>query len=225
MKKNSLKNRLAFTMIELVFVIIMVGILSAAIIPSMQSSRLREAADQIVSHIRYTQHLAMIDDKFDPAGGTWYKKRWQILFEQNGDLWAYTIFSDNVVIDGNPEEEEIARNPQDTSKRLTGGSTFGGIDSDDKIITKDLNIGRTYGITGVDGIKFNNFCGNVGANRIVFDYIGRPMGGNPFNYIRSYQNANLITSMAPLCTITITDNSGDSLDITIEPETGFARII
>ena len=56
----------AFTMLELVFVIVIVGILSYFVSSSFQRNPLREAADQVVSHIRYTQHLAMIDDKFDP---------------------------------------------------------------------------------------------------------------------------------------------------------------
>ena len=55
----------AFTMLELVFVLVVIGILAAVMIPNMQSTALREAAIQVVSHIRYTQHLAMIDDKFD----------------------------------------------------------------------------------------------------------------------------------------------------------------
>ena len=47
----------AFTMIELVFVIVIAGILSAMIASSFDGNNLRQAADQIVSHIRYTQHL------------------------------------------------------------------------------------------------------------------------------------------------------------------------
>jgi prepilin-type N-terminal cleavage/methylation domain-containing protein len=224
MKKSNLRDKNAFTMVEVVFVIVMIGILAAVIIPRVQNSRLREAADQIVSHIRYTQHLAMIDDKFGPADADWYKKRWQILFEQDSDLWSYTIFSDGSnsgTLNGNPEEVEIARNPQDSSKRLTGGSVLGAINSDSQIVTKDLNIGRTYGITGADSIEFTN-CKDGDAHRIVFDYMGRPMSGNPNDYTQSYSNAELIKE--DLCKITIKDSSGDSLEITIQPETGFAEI-
>jgi type II secretory pathway pseudopilin PulG len=211
-------------MMELVFVIVVVGILAAVLVPRMQDSRLREGADQIVSHIRYTQHLAMIDDKFDPADAVWYRKRWQILFEQNANNeWTYTIFSDTDT-NGNPAADEIARNPQDTSKRLTGGSVLGGINSDNIIVTRALNIGREYGIRGANGVVFRD-CQNDDALRIVFDYLGRPMSGNPSGYVRPYDSNNLITSIAPnLCTIIITDSSGDALEISIEPETGFARV-
>ena len=96
----------AFTMLELIFVIVIVGILSFIAASSFQRNTLREAADQLVSHIRYTQHLAMMDDKFDPNDNDWYLGRWQIVFANNsgsGDRWAYTIFSDwKGGHDGNP---------------------------------------------------------------------------------------------------------------------------
>ena len=59
-----MKNKKAFTMLELVFVIVVSGILAATFIPRFDRDNLQEAADQVISHIRYTQHLAMVDDKF-----------------------------------------------------------------------------------------------------------------------------------------------------------------
>jgi Tfp pilus assembly protein PilE len=203
-----LNFRYAFTIAELVFIIIVIGILAAVLIPSSQSNRLREAADQVVSHIRYTQHLAMMDDKFDPGDNDWYKKRWQIFFESDADdNWGYTIYSDNNT-NGIAEEVEIARNPQNPSSRLTGGS--------------DINLGKKYGIKDADGIVFTG-CGG-GDRRIVFDYLGRPMRNNPSTYNAPYDmtNARLITS---LCTITIKNNAGQTANITIQQETGFAQVI
>ncbi len=86
----------AFTMLELIFVIIVIGILAAVILPEMRFSKTREAAIQLVSHIRYTQHLAMIDDKFgDNTGGSnWYEKRWQIRFSGTNNR-DYSIVSNN----------------------------------------------------------------------------------------------------------------------------------
>ena len=70
----------AFTLIEIVFVIVIIGILAVVIIPRTERDPLREAAIQIVSDIRYTQHLAMIDDKYDSTDSNWYRNRWQLLF-------------------------------------------------------------------------------------------------------------------------------------------------
>ena len=84
----------AFTMLELVFVIVVIGILAAVIIPRVKTNPVDEAAVNLLSKIRYTQHLALVDDKYGentlPAVD-WYKKRWQINFSGN----TYSIVSDN----------------------------------------------------------------------------------------------------------------------------------
>ncbi|WP_419249844.1 prepilin-type N-terminal cleavage/methylation domain-containing protein [Campylobacter fetus] len=67
-----------FTLIEIIIVLVIVGIMASFTIPKLNRNDLRLAADQIVSHIRYTQHLAIIDDKFDTKDTNWYKGRWQI---------------------------------------------------------------------------------------------------------------------------------------------------
>ncbi|MDQ7060006.1 MAG: type II secretion system protein [Sulfurimonas sp.] len=64
----------AFTMIELIFVLVVVGILAAVILPRTKTNPLQEAAIQLLSHIRYTQHLALVDDVYDANDANWYKK-------------------------------------------------------------------------------------------------------------------------------------------------------
>lgn len=80
----------AFTLLELVFAIVVIGILAATIIPSTNTNSSAEAATQLASHIRYTQHLAMMDDKYR-ASSTWFRDRWQIRFDGN----KYSLAHDN----------------------------------------------------------------------------------------------------------------------------------
>lgn len=96
----------AFTMLELVFVIVVMGILAAAIIPSTRTNPAQEAAIQLLSHIRYTQHLAMVNDKYDASNANWFQNRWQIRF--NAD--SYSIVSDN--------NTNFATNPSNTGSNL-----------------------------------------------------------------------------------------------------------
>ena len=70
----------AFTIFELVVVIVAVGIIAVMALPRVNDDHIAEAADQVMSHIRYTQHLAMQDNKFDPTDANWFKKRWSIGF-------------------------------------------------------------------------------------------------------------------------------------------------
>jgi Tfp pilus assembly protein FimT len=209
----------AFTMVELVFIVIIIGILAAVIIPKSQDNRLREAADQVVSHIRYTQHLAMMDDKFDPSDTNWYRRRWQIIFDdsEKGGGFSYSIFSDKPTYSGNADLGETAVNPQDPSKLLSGGSSS--IPFDHKRATKEMNIENKYGINNV---TFSNTCSSRSSRRIVFDYLGRPIKGNIRDDNSSYPDGRLITKQ---CIITLTNNAGESINITVEPETGFAQVV
>lgn len=106
--------RAAFTIIELVFIVLLLGILSVTVISRWDQSaeQLQAATDQIIRHIRYTQHLALIDDIYTPSpideddidsdGGSdknrgsqyWFFKKWQIMFHADFDHTVYTIYSD-----------------------------------------------------------------------------------------------------------------------------------
>ena len=98
-------------MIELIFVIVVVGILAAIMIPKLNRNASREAANQVLTHIRYTQHLAMQDDKYENfisnQSKPWFKLRWGITFNKTSlydeclidkpgiKTWKYSVFFDN----------------------------------------------------------------------------------------------------------------------------------
>lgn len=218
----------AFTMLELIFVIVIIGIIAVVVIPRTGSNKLAEAANQVISHIRYTQHLAIINDRFNATNPTWYKSRWQIFFANtagSGGKWAYSIFSDRAAgSTGNPDITELAINPLDKSKKLTGGYSAGIIAFNDPRATKELNLGKEYGITNVD------FSANCKAHslRIAFDHLGRPFFDGPHLLDDAYHdgvNSRLVQRdlLGNPCIITLTDNSG-SITISIEPETGYTHI-
>lgn len=219
----------AFTMLEFVFVIVIIGILAAVVIPRTGSNRLHEAAVQVVSHIRYTQHLAIVDDKFDvnkkdssTGEPKWFKERWQIMFSNaDNGAWSYVVFSDSLGDStGNPDPAEVAVNPLNGAKKLTGGNSGTGIiHYNDENATNELNIGVKYGI---EDVIFSSTCSISTSRRIAFDYLGRPLRGAFQNYTSAYPAANrLITST---CIITLINSEGN-VSIAIEPETGYAHIL
>jgi len=233
MKRHSFQrlfNR-AFTMMELIFVLVVIGILAAVIIPNTRTNPLQEAAIQLISHIRYTQHLALVDDRYNPdrrdddGNVIWFKDRWQLVFsesEYSDDKYAYTIFSDTqgtAVARGDANEAEIARNPQNSGQIMTGGygdaqainythQNFKGM--------KKLNIGSSYGVSNV------TLSGGCADNRISFDYMGRPFTGDQSSMDGPYDapTQRLITEN---CLLTLTDGA-ENIYITITPETGYSCI-
>lgn len=209
--KTFIQNKLirAFTMIELVFVIVIVGILSVMIAPSFEGNKTREAADQVVSHIRYTQHLAMMDNKFDTNDATWYTERWHISFAVDPGTTTnqvYWIMSDRDQSNTLTDPDDYATNPLDPTKRLTGDTGAAAFQ------TPELDLTDEYGITTV-----TNTCA-TNTGRIFFDQQGRPYGDTTYPATAPYQNI----IQAP-CTITLS-NGTDSEVIELQPETGYVRV-
>ena len=59
--------RKAFTYMGIVLVIVLIAIFAAVLkFANKDDDRLHLATLQVLEHIRYTQHLAMSDNKFDP---------------------------------------------------------------------------------------------------------------------------------------------------------------
>mgnify|MGYP002635573058 CR=1 FL=1 len=214
----------AFTMIELVFVIVVIGILAAVIIPRSRTNPLYEAATQLVSHIRYTQHLAMVDDKFDSTTGSeWYMKRWQILFSNANSTLSYIIFSDYYNKDGNPNASsaysEVAKDPSNSGKYLIGTEYSSFFSDSSDSLNKKLDLKNSYGITNVD---LSSECTYSTSQKIAFDHLGRPLKGALNTYASAYPASTRMISSR--CRITLSNSDGN-VTIAIEPETGYAHIL
>lgn len=216
----------AFTLLELIFVLVVIGILSTIILSATKSNKLQEAATQVISHIRYTQHLAMVDDKFNVNDIVWYKKRWQIIFgasenasgKDTGDYIAYSIFSDTAgTSSGSPNISELAKDPMNNGKYLSGGYS-GIIDTYDPKASKKMNIGLTY---NVKEVKFSNSCSSRNSRRLSFDNLGRPIRNPLDGYKKSYIADRLIRNP---CIITLTSITDENISIVVEPETGYTYI-
>lgn len=142
----------AFTMLELVFVIVVIGILAAVIVPRIDRDNVAEATIQLQSHIRYAQHLAMVDDKYDATNATWFRNRWQVRFSDNK---SYSIVSNN--------NATFAANPQNSAQPLQNidledaygvALSFSGSCGDNPIISFD-HLGRPMlGNLNGDGVPY-----------------------------------------------------------------------
>ena len=223
----------AFTMIELVIVIVVIGIIAMVTIPKYDQNRVLIAAQQIASHIRYAQHLAMIDNKTnliaksaprpatDPNGDQWWRERWTIAFTRNtnGQKWGYSIYSDSSRNGSLNSQNEAAPDPQNPNRLLTA-SNIDAIPANR--LNNKLNIGRTYGIKNV---TFSNSCAQNGNQAISFDEKGRPFLNASTTTVGARANPSA-GRIATRCEISIGD--GDTNDtstnvakICIEAETGY----
>ncbi|MCO4845827.1 MAG: prepilin-type N-terminal cleavage/methylation domain-containing protein [Sulfurovum sp.] len=202
------KQTKAFTMIELVFVIVVLGILAALALPRMERDLRQEAADNILSAIRYTQHLALNDNKTDPFSGNWQQRFWTIAFTMGTNPY-YTVGSD-MDNSGGVNKEESAVDPVN-GKYMYNDSLSIDMDSDE---SPDVFIGKKYGI--------NSMSTSAACNQdIGFDHVGRPIedvASSTNNYSEYMTNdCNLTFNFA---TVGI-----NPLIITIAKETGHANVV
>ncbi len=235
----------AFTMLELIFVIVIIGILAATIVPNTRRNPLQEAAVQVVSHIKYTQHLALSDDKYDSNDNQWFRGRWQIRFFENlsftsakctnegiSDVWAYSIYSDKPGYTRLPNVSELARNPQNKNQFLTGGynntiCVDNAENNQDEQSMKELRLGEKF---DVKDMKFSGGC-RSDVRYIQFDHLGRPLNSIPNNPYEIVSNGRpkllLSRCLIEMCSVSdcASASTDEKVQIAIEPETGYTCIL
>lgn len=204
-------------MIELVLVIVVLGIIATLAIPRMERDLKQEAADNILSAIRYTQHLALVDDKQEFDDSKWQQRFWHLYFGTcTGSDRFYAIGSDDnkeSSTNARVDKTEAALDPsngkpiwwQDAQDCSSGG---------DDTVSPNIFITKKY---SVDSITSSGGCAN---KYIAFDHLGRPYSSD-FSSSTTPDNQGYMTSV---CTFTFSLHNGDQFSIKIEPETGYAYI-
>jgi len=208
-------------MIELVFVIVVLGIMASLAMGRMERDLKQEAAETILSHIRLAQQLALRDNKHRSDNDIrWQTSYWQFSMQRCGTDIAYMVGSDTSFGGGvnGLGKGESAINPVDGKYIFSNDCQ--NLDSDE---TPSVLLSKKFGILD-SGVTPSGGCDR---KQILFDYLGRPHFRNT-----TYNNPDFSNIMTSDCNLTFTlqtdqDNDGvdDSFTITIEAETGKAFIV
>ena len=208
----SKKQRKAFTLIELLLVMIVAGILASLAIPRLERDRSQEASDNVLSAIRYTRLKAVTDDKTDPRYGNWQRSFWMIRFTVSNDPEGiYYIIASDANRSGSITKNEAAVDPGNGKYFFNSSGSFTARAADE---SPNAFIGHKYGITN---IGFSGGC-NGNYHHIAFDRLGRPYVG-----ITSASN-KYSKYMKQDCNITFSLDNGKSFSIIVEKQTGHSYI-
>ena len=143
------KNRFAFTMIELVMVIVLLGILASLAIPRLDRDLSQETADRVLSDIRYTQHLALTDDKHQYKEPKWQKAFWRIGFEScSGSSGFYEYIGSDIGYEGAIGDDEAATDPIN-GKKMIWDSTTDCSNGGDSNTSENIFLTKKYGVSGI----------------------------------------------------------------------------
>jgi len=211
----------AFTMIELVFVIIVLGILASVAMDRTDRDLKQEAAETILSHIRLAQQLALSDNKHRSDNNPkWQTSYWRFEYQKcnNVDRYIYRVGSD-MDLSGGINKIESAIDPTNGKYIWANGNcnSFDDLASDE---SPDVYL---YGRFGVEHISHSTIAGSCTSQNIGFDYLGRPHIG--LKDYKTSNSSNFQKLMTKDCILTFTMSDGDSFQIKIEAETGHSFIV
>jgi len=191
-KLKKLKNlnkrsflRPSFTLIELIIVIIIIGILAYSLTFKFAPNNIQAAADKLINDLRYTQSLALKDDKYYPypennssieqnRSKYWFKQWWQIrLSRQRNDpkYYYYSIFSDSAnssnIFDTNTSTKEYAISPLSVKYKAGDYNSS----TSEKPILKGVKLIRVYTLQTPNPFGVTNLSSNNSIH-IIFDNFG-----------------------------------------------------
>jgi len=208
----------AFTMIELVLVIIVMGILAAMALPRYQNDIRQEAADNILSAIRYTRLMALTDNVTNPRDNKWQRAFWRFGIEGCSDDGIFYYISSDKDYEGDIDNSEIINDP-------TNGLHLMGANNQPCETVIQSGASPNIFLTKHFGIKEGDIdiC-TSGGQYIGFDYLGRPHTGFAGN--GGSTSPNYASLLHTDCTITInfSDSGLDPINIIVEKGTGHTYI-
>ena len=206
-------DKKSFSLIELIFIILLISIIISNIIPKNKVSKINLAKKQIITHLKYTRYIAMLDNKYNYNDIYWYKKQWNMKFlncsnKVNGIY--YVIYSNTI----KPSKWYISKN-----ETLIDPFTNNYIYSTSKCKQDNLYDKSKYVLLsnyyGVTSIKIS--CNNTSSlGQIYFDN-----NGSAYSYIDNNYDYIEQNKIKNNCIITLIDKYNKRENITIEANTGY----
>jgi len=203
----------AFSMLELVMAIVVMGILAALAMPRMDRDRTQEAADYILSNIRYTQHMALSDYRQNAQNPNWQRSFWQIQFNScNGDGMFIRLGADKDY--GGSIGRTEAAIDSSTGLLMWWNTTLTCTNGGDNTVSPNIFISKKFGVKNVTP------TGGCSVQHIGFDHLGRPHVS-----FSASSTPNYSSYMEDKCTFEFEVEGADDFKIEIAPETGYAKIV
>ena len=197
-----------FLILELVFVIVILGILYTVFTPKLPNYKLDEVTNRVLIYLNYVRYKALIDDKFETEVSEWFKGRWTMKFmrcreDQGGGIY-FTIYSETNDT-GQINQNESLKDPLTNKYIFTSNYCKKNLENSPFVILKDYNIEDVQ----------------VSCN--TTDSLGQISFGADGKVYTQLSSANL--ELKKPCTIRFISKTKEFKDIVIYPKTGYVEKI
>lgn len=199
----------AFSLLEIVLAIVLIGFLYALFIPKKQINQLEEVTNKISMYLSYVRYKALIDDKYS-NNDLWHKKRWTMKFfrcrEDEGGGIYFSIYSENNDT-GHPNQSESLKDPL-TNKYIYNNNYCKENNENSKytLLTKNFDVE-----------KIDISCNNTNSlGQISFGNDGRV-----YSKLSNFSNEAYDYEITTPCYIKFTSKNKDEKEIKIHPKTAF----
>ena len=202
----------SFSLIELIFVVLILTIIGSYINIKIQDNKLNDATNRLLLYLKETRYQALTDKKYRRDDDLWHKKRWTLKFfrcNKNVGALYYTIYSD-VNKTGHPSFDESLSDPL-TNKKIysTNRCEIVGNRSKYVLLTKEYNI---------NDIEIS--CNNTSS----LGQISFGNDGKIYSRLSSYENEYKEYEIKKSCTIELKSLKSGSREIIIEPNSAYVYI-
>jgi len=205
--KNSLKS---FSLIELIFAIVLISIITSIFIPKNNFSKLNLAADKIILYLKYTRYVAMLDNKYNSDDSHWYQELWTLKFQdctnKDKDGIYYMIYSDTNH-GGQPNKDECLKDP------ITNKYIYSHYCQKDTVGDKSKYVLlKQFGVTNIEVSCYKRTSKEKAIGKISFAHDGK---------VYSKLTEDNEIEIKKTCFISMYDIEENKIIIAIEPNTGF----
>ncbi|MEA3384469.1 MAG: type II secretion system protein [Campylobacterota bacterium] len=200
-----MKYKKSFSLIEVIFVIILISIVTSQSTFTPASNNLKHAKEKLKLYLNYTRYIAHIDNKQNLNDNEWEKKLWTLKFQNCsssvGGLY-FVVYSDTSGGTSHFKKSECLKDP------LTNKYLYSNWDCEaSKDESKYILLTKEYGVKKVE-VSCNT---NSSLGQISFGYDGKiysTLGNNPIEITQK-------------CFIDIYDEQNNKATLSIEPKTGY----
>lgn len=199
----------AFSLLEVLVMISLLGFLYTAFIPKTQISKIDELTNRLVLYLKQTRYQSLINDKYDENDDFWHKQRWTLKFfrcrKDVGGIY-YTIYSDRNS-SGHPSIEDSLKDSLNLKNIYSTNYCKENIDN-----SKYVLITKNFNITEVE-ISCNE-TSSLGQLSFGSD-------GKIYSKLSNIPNDYSSYEIKDKCKIKLVDSIGEERNIILESNTGY----